>query len=95
MEKLQKEGCKELFIDVSGYEYPIPFEKVMQLLSKMNKGEYIRMHHRKKPLPLIQLLQESGFDCIVHQGSDIPWEIIIWFKNDTGVDNYCLTQFPD
>lgn len=84
---------KELFIDVSDYEQPIPFEKVMLLLSKMKSGEYIRMHHRKKPLPLIQFLQESGFDCMIHQRSDIPWEIIIWHKKDADIERYCLTQF--
>ncbi len=84
---------QELFIDVSDYEHPKPLEKVMQLLFKMNRGEYIRMHHRKKPLPLIQFIQENGFDCIIHQGSEIPWEIIIWHKTDIEVERYCLTQF--
>lgn len=83
---------KELFIDVSDFEHPVPFEKVMQLLLKMKRGEYIRMHHRKKPLPLIQFLQENGCDCIIHQRQDIPWEIIIWNKNDIDIEHYCLTQ---
>ncbi|WP_198263841.1 DUF2249 domain-containing protein [sulfur-oxidizing endosymbiont of Gigantopelta aegis] len=52
----------ELFIDVSDYDPPEPFEAVIALLRKMKRGDYIRMLHRKKPLPLFQLLQEQGFD---------------------------------
>lgn len=85
----------ELFIDVSEYEHPVPFEKVMQLVRSMTKGDYIRMHHRKKPLPLIQLLQENGFDCRAYQRSEIPWEIIIWNMRDTDVKDYCLSRFSD
>lgn len=84
---------QELFIDVSEYEHPVPFEKVIALLFKMKSGQYIRMHHRKKPLPLIQFLQENGFDCMMHQSPDILWEIIIWNKKDIDVEQYCLTQF--
>jgi len=67
---LLKDACTELFIDVSEYEHPEPFEKVIELLLKMEQGQYVRMHHRKKPLPLLQFLQEHGFAFLVHQGLD-------------------------
>ena len=50
---------KEILIDVSEYVAPQPFEKVIELLSQMKTGEYIRMLHRKKPLPLLQFIQET------------------------------------
>lgn len=104
-----KETVKELFIDVSEYEPPQPFEEVIQLLKQMKSGEYIRMLHRKKPVPLLQLLQENGFNFIVlndkttgkeksvsHQSrvrDDSLWEIIIWRKDDSLVDDYCANEF--
>ncbi|MCU7940891.1 MAG: DUF2249 domain-containing protein [gamma proteobacterium symbiont of Bathyaustriella thionipta] len=93
MEKTITAEYKEIYIDVSGYEHPIPFDKVLELLFKLNRGEYIHMHHRKKPLPLIQFLYEQGFNCVVFQNSDGSWEIIIWHKKDTDVERYCLTRF--
>ncbi len=93
MDKLLKEACTELFIDVSEYEHPEPFEKIIQLLLVMKKGQYVRMQHRKKPLPLLQFLQEHGFDYLVSQGADIAWEIIIWNKKDKHAGLYCHAHF--
>ena len=92
------EQPKELLIDVSEYEPPQPFEEVIQLLLQMKAGEYIRMLHRKKPLPLLQFLQDNGFDFkITHDESLscdlVLWEIIIWDKKDTLVSQYCSKKF--
>ena len=83
------EQPKELFIDVSDYEPPQPFEEVIQLLLKMKTGEYIRMLHRKKPVPLLQFLQENGFNFKVSQNKSTSWEVFIWSKKDLPVNNYC------
>lgn len=93
-----KEQPKELLIDVSEYDPPQPFEEVIQLLLQMKAGEYIRMLHRKKPLPLLQFLQDNGFDFkITHDESLscdlVLWEIIIWDKKDTLVSQYCSKKF--
>ncbi len=96
---------KELLIDVSEYEAPQPFEEVIQLLSQMKAGEYIRMLHRKKPLPLLQFLNENGYDYkagtvqnkidISEESSidSVSWEIMIWSKKDSSVNEYCLNAF--
>ena len=84
---------KELLINVSEDEPPKPFEAVTELIDQMQAGEYIRMLHRKKPLPLIQMLQDNGFECKIRQGQSTAWEILIWKKQDTIADNYCSTAF--
>ena len=84
---------KELLINVSEEEPPKPFDDVTELIDQMKAGEYIRMLHRKKPLPLIQLLHDNGFECKIKQGQSTAWEIIIWKKQDTIADNYCSTAF--
>jgi len=89
----QKLLPEEILINVSEDEAPIPFEKVSKRISQMKSGEYIRMLHRKKPLPLIQILQENGLKCIIMQGQHTAWEIIIWKKQDLVTNNYCSTHF--
>ena len=88
-----KQQPKELFIDVSEYDPPQPFEEVIQLLLKMKSGEYIRMLHRKKPLPLLQFIQENGFNFKIRQPDSVAWEILIWNKKDLPVNEYCLNNF--
>lgn len=88
-----KEQAKELFIDVSEYDPPQPFEEVIQLLTQMKTGEYIRMLHRKKPLPLLQFLQDNGFDFKTRQDQSASWEVLIWNKKDSPVNDYCSNKF--
>lgn len=94
-----KQLPKELFINVSEYDPPKPLEEVIELLRIMKKGEYIRMLHRKKPLPLLQLLQDNGFDFKMKDKQPLKnealltsalWEIIIWKKDDLPVNDFCL-----
>jgi hypothetical protein len=84
---------KELLIDVSEDEAPKPFEEVTKLLTTMADGEYVRVLHRKKPIPLIQLLQENGFECKIIPGQSTTWEIIIWKKLDLTVNDFCSSTF--
>ncbi|MCU7836036.1 MAG: DUF2249 domain-containing protein [gamma proteobacterium symbiont of Taylorina sp.] len=87
--------AKELLIDVSEYEAPRPFEEVVKLVSQLKSGEYIRMLHRKEPLPLIQMLQENGYECRMFPGQQVEWEIIIWNSQDISVQEFCLMNFSN
>lgn len=85
----------ERLIDVSELEPPEPFEAVLQLIGEIQDGEYVRMLHRKQPLPLIQLLKEQGFECIIQSGQQTRWEIVIWNKQDKPVNEFCYKHFCD
>jgi len=93
---------KELYIDVSEFDPPQPFEEVIELLKQLNQGEYIHMSHRKKPMPLLQFLETHGFSYIVKERPDIKrnegekitlWSVFIWHQTDRGVSNYCHLHF--
>ena len=84
---------KEQLIDVSELEPPEPFEAVLKLIDKIGAGEYIRMIHRKQPLPLIELLESRGFECAIKQGTKSEWDIIIWHKSDKLVNDFCQKHF--
>lgn len=83
----------ERLIDVSELDAPEPFEAALQLVSQLKKGEYIRMLHRKQPLPLIEILSKQGYECHVKPGHKTQWEIIIWNKNDSMTHDYCVNHF--
>jgi hypothetical protein len=82
---------KEILVDVSELEAPEPFEQVINAVLQLNAGEYICMLHRKKPLPLIQWLQEQGFACVFKTELQNHWNIYIWNTKDSLVNDYCLS----
>lgn len=84
---------RELLIDVSEDEPPKPFDIVLQQVERLKKGEYIRMLHRKQPLPLIQILEENGYECKIFSGRQTEWEIIIWHKQDLLTHEFCTLSF--
>ena len=83
----------ELIVDVSDEEAPKPFELVLERIAQLNQGEYIRMLHRKQPLPLIQVLEKNGYGCKMSPGQQSQWEIIIWNKQDILADKFCTSGF--
>ena len=90
---MAEQFIQEILIDVSEDEAPKPFEIILQQLSQLKKGEYIRMLHRKQPLPLIQMLDENGFVYRMFAGKQTPWEIIIWSKQDLLTHEFCNASF--
>ncbi|MBE9525935.1 MAG: DUF2249 domain-containing protein [Proteobacteria bacterium] len=84
---------QEILIDVSEDEAPKPFEIILAQLARLKKGEYIRMLHRKQPLPLLQMLDENGFSFRMFSGTQTPWEIIIWSKQDLLTHEFCNASF--
>ena len=87
---------REIVVDVSDLEAPQPFEVVLKQLKRLGSGEYIRMLHRKQPLPLLQVLEENGYAAVMRKGDHIPWEIFIWNTADPLSNEYCRSRFaPD
>ncbi len=85
--------AREIILDVSELEPPQPFEEVLKQLRKLQAGEYIKMLHRKQPLPLIQLLHENGYAVSMSNSPSGLWEIIIWKMSDPVSAADCNTQF--
>jgi hypothetical protein len=88
-----KKPPQELLIDVSKEEAPKPFDIILERIEQLKKNQYLRMLHRKKPLPLIQMLEENGFVCKLISGQQTKWEIIIWNKDDSFTHSYCSNHF--
>lgn len=83
---------EELLIDVSGLEQPEPFEEVMHRLKALNKGSYLHMLHRRTPYPLMQILNENGFDFKIIGAEKTEFEALIWNIDDLSTGNYCKNR---
>lgn len=46
-------------LDVSNLEPPQPMQVITQALAKLNAGEILRVSHRRKPVPLFELIQQE------------------------------------
>jgi hypothetical protein len=78
-----------LLLDVSGMDHPQPFEEVMFCLKHLRKGSYLHMLHRRTPYPLLQILNENGFDFKIIEAVKAEFEALIWKTDDMSTNNYC------
>ena len=51
----------EHLIDVSTLPAPEPLEAVLDALTHLSPGDYLRVLHRREPWPLFPILEERGF----------------------------------
>lgn len=73
--------CKQIKLDVHELQPPAPFEIVMDSLTKLKQGEYIKILHRMQPFPLYDILLDNGFRYKVNDG-EFGFDIYIWFAKD-------------
>jgi len=72
---------KEIILDVSLLQPPLPMEMAMDATDKLKSGEYIKMVHRMQPHPLYNILLDNGFRYKIKQSNDL-FEIFIWIATD-------------
>ena len=65
----------EQSIDVSGLE---PLERILDALADLPAGDWLRVRHRRDPVPLYRILKDMGYrwdtSCLAPQ----RFEILIW-----------------
>lgn len=78
----------EQVLDVRLLPAPEPFQKVMQALALLPKGQVLRMVHRKVPLPLFKVLQDNGWAYRVLPPLHDYFEILIWRMEEAACTDY-------
>lgn len=71
----------DLLLDTRDLEPPEPLEQVLEALSRLEKGQRIRMLNRREPYPLYTILTREG---VCHETRCIPsgdFEILIWLED--------------
>jgi len=64
-------------IDVRWLEPPEPFERIVNELATLPRGERLRVLIHREPLPLFDMLRENGYEYTVSRRDDGMYEIVI------------------
>lgn len=67
----------ELELDVSTLEPPEPFERILDALIDLKHGDWLRVHHRREPFPLYDVLRRGGYCWRTERLGDSV-DILIW-----------------
>ena len=66
-----------IMIDARELEPPEPFERVMEALSTLQKGEEITLVINREPFPLYRVLERNGYRYKASMFPDGRFEIVI------------------
>ena len=73
----------KIFLDAREMEHPVPLEKAIDALKRLNESSYFYMLHRKEPIPLLALAGEHNLNLLSVK-IDINWHILI--SPNMGID---------
>ena len=65
-------------IDVSKLEPPEPLERILDALADLKKDQYLRVKHRRDPVPLYRMLRDMEYEWSTTQVAPGRFEILIW-----------------
>ncbi len=68
---------KKLFLDARELEHPVPLERAIDALKKLDEKSYFYMLHRKEPIPLLALASEHNLNFLSYQENPKRWHILI------------------
>lgn len=77
----------ERYLDVRAMEPPEPLEMALEMVQRLEPGEYLRMAHRREPFPLYGLLTQDGFQYRLHSSAECPIELLIWRVGDSAAES--------
>ena len=73
----------EHYVDVSNLEPPEPLEVILDAITDLPQGDYLKVHHRRNPIPLYGMLRDMGFESATHNPAPGHFEIFIWPKHQS------------
>jgi uncharacterized protein (DUF2249 family) len=65
-------------LDVSALQPPEPMEQILDRLAALPPGDWLRVRHRRDPLPLYPLLNDLDFRWRSQQLGPETFDILIW-----------------
>ncbi len=72
----------EHFLDVSQLEPPEPMERILALLPTLPAGDYVKVYHRREPVPLFTILQTMNHAWHTEKLGEHRYHIYIWREGD-------------
>jgi TusA-related sulfurtransferase len=80
---------EKIFLDARELEHPVPLERAMYALRELNEENYFYMMHRKKPIPLIDLAVEQGFNTLSREDTKGTWHVLISKDPSLNLETLC------
>lgn len=74
--------AREVVLDVSELEPPEPLLQSLAATDRLERGDYLRLLHRRRPCLLYDNLQQRGFACETRAGRVVACEVFIWREGD-------------
>ncbi len=85
----------EHVLDVSALEPPEPLEQILDIIPGLDAGDYLRVLHRRDPLPLYPMLEKMGFSWRCQPGAQTNYEIFIWRRDDAAAQEAVFGKEAD
>ena len=82
-------NLEKITLDARKLEHPIPLERAMYALRTLREDNYFYMIHRKKPIPLIDLATEQGFNVLSREDEHGVWHILICQNSNIDLNGLC------
>ncbi len=76
------------FLDARELEHPIPLERSIVYLRKLDEKSYFYMLHRKEPIPLLALANEHNLNYLSYKECPKVWHIIISPNKEVNLKNF-------
>ncbi|MEO5341775.1 MAG: DUF2249 domain-containing protein [Gammaproteobacteria bacterium SHHR-1] len=65
-------------LDVSALQPPEPMEQILDRLADLPQGDWLRVRHRREPLPLYPMLHDLDYSWRTRQLGPEQYDILIW-----------------
>lgn len=79
-----------IYLDVSELEPPQPMREITKLLAELPLGRVLHVYHRRKPVPLFDMIAEK-YDFSHQEIKEGCHYIYIWNKNDVASKEHVRT----
>ena len=86
---------EQVNLDVSELPAPEPFEQITLALVALTKEQYLKVSHRKQPLPLYRALPVNGYEFHVQKGSKQAFDIFIWHESQPSPEGLIQPSIAD
>ena len=76
---------ERIFLDARDMEHPVPLERGIAALRRLDANNHFYMLHRKYPVPLVDMAQAQGLRVRSVERPEGVWHILI--ARHDGIDN--------
>lgn len=71
-----------VILDVSELAPPAPMQAIVAALSTLATGQVLKVHHRREPVPLYDVLQKQHISWRHQQLADAEHVLLLWQQQD-------------